>query len=116
MLGMKKGGRRLIVIPPSLAYGSKGVPDCVPANSTLIFEAALRRVIPSAPPAPLLLSVIAPQQRLPVLQVKLSKDSGSDQASCSSRDSAAPSPAPSVENLTPEAPMHVTPTGVGRPG
>lgn len=44
MLGMKKAGRRLIVIPPNQAYGSKGVPNRVPANSTLIFEAELRRV------------------------------------------------------------------------
>uniref|UniRef100_A0A8C7X3C0 peptidylprolyl isomerase n=1 Tax=Oryzias sinensis TaxID=183150 RepID=A0A8C7X3C0_9TELE len=44
MLGLKKAGRRLIVIPPCLAYGSKGVPNRVPANSTLIFEVELRRV------------------------------------------------------------------------
>uniref|UniRef100_A0A4W6G461 peptidylprolyl isomerase n=1 Tax=Lates calcarifer TaxID=8187 RepID=A0A4W6G461_LATCA len=44
MIGMKKAGRRLVIIPPNLAYGSKGVPNCVPANSTLIFEAELRRV------------------------------------------------------------------------
>lgn len=48
MLGMKKAGRRLIVIPPDLAYGSKGVPNRVPANSTLIFEAELRRVTSAA--------------------------------------------------------------------
>ncbi|KAM4578277.1 FK506-binding protein 15-like [Fundulus diaphanus] len=81
MLGMKKAGRRLIIIPPSLAYGSKGVSNRIPANSTLIFEVELRRV-------------------------KFSKDSGSDQASASSRESAAPSPAPSpapsVESLTSE--------------
>lgn len=47
MLGMMKAGRRLIVIPPNLAYGSKGVPDRIPANSTLIFEAELRRVTPT---------------------------------------------------------------------
>lgn len=45
MLGMKKAGSRLVVIPPNLAYGSKGVPNCIPANSTLIFEAELRRVM-----------------------------------------------------------------------
>lgn len=44
MQGMKKAGRRLIIIPPTLAYGSKGVPNRVPPNSTLIFEADLRRV------------------------------------------------------------------------
>ncbi|XP_053276467.1 FK506-binding protein 15 isoform X1 [Pleuronectes platessa] len=91
MLGMKKAGHRLIVIPPNLAYGSKGVPNCVPANSTLIFEAELRRV-------------------------KFAKDSGSDRASASSRDSAAPSPAPSVENLTAESAVQMTVSGPGRPG
>ncbi|XP_076587173.1 FK506-binding protein 15 isoform X2 [Chaetodon auriga] len=95
MLGMKKAGRRLIVIPPSLAYGSKGVPNRVPSNSTLIFESELRRV-------------------------KFSKDSGSDRASASSRDSAAPSPAPSpapsVENLAPEPPVQTTGSGSGIPG
>lgn len=45
MLGIKKAGRRLIIIPPSLAYGSKEVPNRVPANSTLIFEVELRRVM-----------------------------------------------------------------------
>ena len=46
MQGMKKAGRRLIIIPPSLAYGSKGVPNRVPANATLVFETELRRVNP----------------------------------------------------------------------
>ncbi|KAM9360502.1 FK506-binding protein 15 [Symphorus nematophorus] len=95
MLGMKKAGRRLIIIPPNLAYGSKGVPNRVPANSTLIFEAELRRV-------------------------KFSKDSGSDRASASSRDSAAPSPAPSpapsVENLAPEPRVQTPASGPGIPG
>ncbi|KAK2837101.1 hypothetical protein Q5P01_014313 [Channa striata] len=95
MLGMKKAGSRFIVIPPSLAYGSKGVPNCIPANSTLIFEAELRRV-------------------------KFFKDSGSDQASASSRDSAAPSPAPSpapsVENLPPEPAVYKPASGPSKPG
>lgn len=41
---MRKGGRRLLVIPPALAYGSQGVPGRVPADSTLVFEAEIRRV------------------------------------------------------------------------
>uniref|UniRef100_A0A674AW91 peptidylprolyl isomerase n=1 Tax=Salmo trutta TaxID=8032 RepID=A0A674AW91_SALTR len=69
MLGMRKSGRRLMVIPPSLGYGSQGVANCVPADCTLIFEAELRRL-------------------------KLAKDSVSDRASAGSRDSAALSPAP----------------------
>uniref|UniRef100_A0A665W3A7 peptidylprolyl isomerase n=1 Tax=Echeneis naucrates TaxID=173247 RepID=A0A665W3A7_ECHNA len=95
MLGMKKAGRRLIIIPPNLGYGSKGVPGCIPSNSTLIFETELRRV-------------------------KFSKDSSSDRASASSRDSAAPSPAPSsvpsVDNVTPEPPVQLATPGPSRPG
>uniref|UniRef100_A0A667Y4T4 peptidylprolyl isomerase n=1 Tax=Myripristis murdjan TaxID=586833 RepID=A0A667Y4T4_9TELE len=87
LLGMKKTGRRLMVIPPNLAYGSKGVANRIPAHSTLIFETEIRRV-------------------------KFAKDSGSDRASASSRDSAAtspaPSPAPSVENLASELPVNST--------
>uniref|UniRef100_A0A8C8CIQ2 peptidylprolyl isomerase n=1 Tax=Oncorhynchus tshawytscha TaxID=74940 RepID=A0A8C8CIQ2_ONCTS len=79
MLGMRKSGRRLVVIPPSLGDGSQGVANCVPADCTLVFEAELRRL-------------------------KLAKDSVSDRASAGSRDSAAPSPAPSMENLGPDLP------------
>jgi len=47
MVGLKKAGRRLVVVPPDQAYGAKGVPNRVPANSTLIFEVELRRVTPT---------------------------------------------------------------------
>ncbi|XP_048044379.1 FK506-binding protein 15 isoform X3 [Megalobrama amblycephala] len=42
MLGMQKGGRRLIIVPPSMV--SKGVPNHVPENSTLVFDVEIHRV------------------------------------------------------------------------
>lgn len=39
--GMRAGGRRILVIPPKLAYGSRGIRGQVPGNATLVFEVQL---------------------------------------------------------------------------
>jgi peptidylprolyl isomerase len=42
--GMKVGGRRELIIPPSLAYGAKGAGSAIPPNSTLVFVVDLLSV------------------------------------------------------------------------
>lgn len=43
-VGMRVGGLRRVVIPPSLGYGAAGRPPEIPGNSTLIFELELLSV------------------------------------------------------------------------
>ncbi|XP_041330836.1 FK506-binding protein 15 isoform X4 [Pyrgilauda ruficollis] len=92
MLGMKKGGRRFLIIPPAWAYGAQGVAARVPPDSTLVFEVEVRRV-------------------------KLAKEcSGSDGLSVSSRDSPAPSPVPSSDGFSSDSGLVPPSTIPPKPG
>src|SRR3954469_16336470 len=37
LVGIRKGGRRMLTIPPELGYGPNGYPPSIPPNETLVF-------------------------------------------------------------------------------
>lgn len=45
VIGMRPGGRRKLVIPPAMGYGSEGF-SVIPPNATLVFEIELLEIRP----------------------------------------------------------------------
>ncbi len=44
LLGMQVGGRRQLIIPPSLAYGTDGVRGAIPSAATLIYDVTVVKI------------------------------------------------------------------------
>jgi peptidylprolyl isomerase len=48
LVGMRKGGRRMLTIPPELAYGTSGSPPLIGPNETLVFVVDLIGITPQS--------------------------------------------------------------------
>ena len=49
VIGMKEGGKRLLVIPSDKAYGERGSPPRIPPNTPLVFEVQVMKIVMQPP-------------------------------------------------------------------
>ncbi|MEJ8568063.1 FKBP-type peptidyl-prolyl cis-trans isomerase [Elongatibacter sediminis] len=49
VLGMRPGGRRLLLVPPGMAWGERAIEGVVPANAAMQFTIELIRLEPGNP-------------------------------------------------------------------
>lgn len=47
LVGMKEGGKRLLIIPAALGYGDRGSGSAIPPGATLLFQVELVKVTPA---------------------------------------------------------------------
>ena len=50
IVGMREGGRRVLITPPDLAYGSSGAGSSIPPDATLVFVVDLVAIVDLEPP------------------------------------------------------------------
>jgi len=44
VIGMRPGGKRMLLVPPSMAWGGRKIEDVIPANAAMMFRIELLKL------------------------------------------------------------------------